>query len=233
MSAVTVKPIAHIYTDFHDKFGVPRQSGIAEETVGKIVFEKEYSSPTAFVGLEGYSHLWLIWYFSLSDNHGSWSPTVRPPKLGGNRRVGVFATRSPNRPNPIGLSSVKILKIEHDTQDGTVIYVSGADIVNNTPIFDIKPYLPYTDSHPDAKSGFSQNKDEGRVNVNFDDTVFSCVPADTKAAIISVLQQDPRPSYKSGGDRVYKMDYSNYKVMFSFDNGQIQILQIIDLNDKR
>lgn len=229
MSFISFKPIAHIETDFHDKFGVPRQSGIVEQSIGKIVFEKEFSSPTAFKGLDGFSHLWILWYFSLSERNGGWSPTVRPPKLGGNKRVGVFASRSPNRPNPIGLSCVKIVSIEHNASLGTVIYVSGADMVNGTPILDIKPYVPYADSRPDASTGFSVSSEEGLTEVCFDEAVFSDIDEDIREAIISLLAQDPRPSYKCGGNRLYKMDYSDYKITFKYDGGKIYIIDISKL----
>lgn len=230
MSVVSFKPIAHIETDFHDKFGVPRQSGIVEQSVGKIVFEKEFSSPTAFKGLEGFSHLWILWHFSLFEKSDEWSPTVRPPKLGGNKRVGVFASRSPNRPNPIGLSCVKILSIEHNTSLGTVIYVSGADMVNGTPIFDIKPYVPYADSYPNASTGFSVSGEENTVQVLYDENAFSGIDETLKDTIISLLSLDPRPSYRGGGNRLYKMDYADCKITFKYDNGKIYITEIRSLH---
>lgn len=219
-----MKIIARIYTDFKEKFGIPRQSGIAKDTVGKIVFEPEYRVPEALRGIEEYSHLWLIWNFSEAERE-DWSPTVRPPRLGGNRRMGVFATRSPFRPNPIGLSSVRLLAVE-DTAQGKVLIVSGADILNGTPIYDIKPYLAYTDSHPDAICGFADGVMNYSVEVNIPENLRNGLSDEYLAALVSILSGDPRPSYKEDGERVYGMVYGNYEVKFSVSDGILTVVEI-------
>ena len=221
----TIKPIAHIQTDFPDKFGVPRQSGIINELVSKIVFEPQYRDVNAVRGLEAYSHLWLIWKFSKVESD-QWSPTVRPPKLGGNKRVGVFASRSPFRPNKLGLSSVKIEKIEIDKAEGAVIYVSGADLVDGTPIYDIKPYLPYTDSHSEAESGFSKDAKQALVNVEFARDFENEISREILEKIKAVLSQDPHPSYKRDENRVYKMLFSEYEVYFKLSANEILVTEI-------
>lgn len=219
-----MKTIARIYTDFKEKFGIPRQSGIAKDTVGKIVFEPEYRVPEALRGIEEYSHLWLIWNFSEAERE-DWSPTVRPPRLGGNRRMGVFATRSPFRPNPIGLSSVRLLAVE-DTAQGKVLIVSGADILNGTPIYDIKPYLAYTDSHPDAICGFADGVMDYSVEVNIPENLRNGLSDEYLTALVSILSGDPRPSYKEDGERVYGMVYGNYEVKFSVSYGILTVVEI-------
>lgn len=219
-----MKIIARIYTDFKEKFGIPRQSGIAKDTVGKIVFEPEYRVPEALRGIEEYSHLWLIWNFSEAERE-DWSPTVRPPRLGGNRRMGVFATRSPFRPNPIGLSSVRLLAVE-DTAQGKVLIVSGADILNGTPIYDIKPYLAYTDSHPDAICGFADGVMDYSVEVNIPENLRNGLSDEYLTALVSILSGDPRPSYKEDGERVYGMVYGNYEVKFSVSYGILTVVEI-------
>lgn len=217
--------IARIYTDFTEKFGIPRQSGIASETVGRIVFEKEYRRPKALLGIEGYSHLWLLWHFSEAVRDG-WSPTVRPPRLGGNKRMGVFATRSPYRPNPIGLSSVKLIGIEHTQNDGDVLIVSGADILSGTPIFDIKPYLKYTDSHEDAIGGFADTVLDYKLEVDFPENLLSLVPDDKRSSLITVLENDPRPGYRADGDEEYGMKFSDFEVFFTVSNGTLIVTKI-------
>ncbi len=214
-----MKIIAKIYTDFKEKFGIPRQSGITEETVGRIVFEPEYRSPGALRGIEGYSHLWLLWDFSearleMERNGKTWSPTVRPPRLGGNKKMGVFATRSPFRPNPIGLSSVRLLGTEHTTGEGDVLIVGGADILDGTPIFDIKPYLAYTDSHPDAIGGFSDAVRDISLCVECEEELLSVVPKEKRATLIRLLENDPRPSYKDDPEREYGMLFADVEVFF-------------------
>ncbi|MBQ9938620.1 MAG: tRNA (N6-threonylcarbamoyladenosine(37)-N6)-methyltransferase TrmO, partial [Oscillospiraceae bacterium] len=189
-----LKIIGHIITDFADKFGVPRQSGIVD-TKARIVFEPEYRVAEAFRGLEGYSHLWIIWMFSKAVRE-EWSPTVRPPRLGGNKRLGVFATRSPFRPNPVGLSSVRLERIEFTKELGPVLHVSGADMVSGTPIYDIKPYLAYTDSHPDAVGGFSDSVRDHALEVVCDDALLSTLPEALQQTLPGVLAHDPRPSYQ-------------------------------------
>jgi len=207
-----MKVIAHIKTDFKEKFGIPRQSGLVSETVGKIVFEKEYQVPEAFRGLEDFSHIWILWNFSKAERE-DWSPTVRPPLLGGNKRMGVFATRSPFRPNPIGLSSVKLEKIEYTKDDGPVLYVRGADLLDGTPIYDIKPYLAYADSHPEAIGGFTEALEERKLEVKVECEDFLTIPTDKQNEIIKILEQDPTPSYKKDGEE-YGMKYGGYEVKF-------------------
>ena len=216
-----LKVIARIYTAFKEKFGIPRQSGIAD-TVGKIVFEKEYRSPEALRGIEGYSHLWLIWEFSEAKRE-RWSPTVRPPRLGGNKRMGVFATRSPYRPNPIGLSSVKLIKIQHTESEGDVLLVSGADILDGTPIYDIKPYLKYTDSHEDAVGGFADGVMDYKLTVDFPSHLIEKIESNERKNLITLLENDPRPAYREDSDAEYGMKYSNYEVFFRVKNGILTV----------
>lgn len=219
-----LKTIAHLRSDFPEKFGIPRQSGLVD-SVARIVFTPEYRNPDALRGLEQYSHLWIIWQFSEAVRD-EWSPTVRPPRLGGNKRMGVFATRSPYRPNPIGLSSVKIERIESDTKDGPVIIVSGADIMDNTPIYDIKPYLAYVDSHPDASDGFSLNQHEGTLKVILPQDIEQLFPADKKHTIIELLAQDPRPQYQNAPERVYTMSYGSDDISFTVDGDTLTVTGI-------
>ena len=193
--------IAHIRTDFPSKFGLPRQSGLVDELKGEIVFVPEYRDANALRGLSDYSHIWLIWKFSESVRD-TWSPTVRPPRLGGNTAMGVFATRSPFRPNNLGLSSVRLLGVEHTEKYGTVLHVGGADLMDGTPIFDIKPYIPYGDSHPEATGGFTDTAGEFLLNVEFPEQLLSKLPADKRDAAIGVLSHDPRPSYQRKPDRI-------------------------------
>ncbi len=211
-------PIAHIETDLDTKFGVPRQSGIARLR-GRIVFEAEYRIREAFRGLEGFSHIWLLWDFSEAHRE-KWSPTVRPPRLGGNKRMGVFATRSPFRPNNIGLSSVKLVSIDYDCADAPVLIVEGADLMNGTPIFDIKPYLPYTDSHSDAIGGFvdEAGDDVFRLEVEISDELKSKLNSDQIAALIDILSNDPRPHYQKNAQREYVMCYVGLEVKFRVEN---------------
>lgn len=220
-----LKIIARIYTDFKEKFGIPRQSGIASETIGRIVFEKEYRRPEAIRELDGYSHIWILWQFSEAVRDG-WSPTVRPPRLGGNKRVGVFATRSPFRPNPIGLSSVRLDGIEHTEEYGDILKVRGADILNGTPIYDIKPYLKYTDSHEDAKGGFSDSVLDYKLEVIFPDDLLERIESSKREALITVLENDPRPGYKNEGDREYGLNYSDYEVFFRVCDGNLTVTDV-------
>lgn len=219
-----MKIIAKIHTDFKEKFGIPRQSGIAE-LVGKVIFEPEYRNPDSLRGIEGYSHLWLIWNFSESERD-VWSPTVRPPRLGGNTRVGVFATRSPFRPNPIGLSSVELIGIEHTKNNGDVLLVKGADLLDGTPIYDIKPYLAYTDSHPDARLGFAGEALGYSLKVEIDEKLISLVPEEKRAALIKILENDPRPSYKSDIEKEYGMSFSEFEIKFSVTGGILRVTDI-------
>ncbi len=221
-----MKVIAHIYTDFKTKFGLPRQSGLVEEIEGKIVFEKEYRSPEAFRGLEEFSHIWLLWEFSESKRD-EWSPTVRPPLLGGNKRVGVFATRSPFRPNPIGLSCVRLEKIEITKAEGPVLIVKGSDLMNGTPIYDIKPYLPYSDSRPEATGGFTENLSERKLTVNIGAELLGRVPENKRQELLAVLSGDPRPSYQNDPERIYGFLFADLEVKFKVDGGILTVTDII------
>ncbi|MGN0267145.1 MAG: tRNA (N6-threonylcarbamoyladenosine(37)-N6)-methyltransferase TrmO [Lachnospiraceae bacterium] len=218
--------IAHIHTDFPAKFGIPRQSGLVEELKGRIVFEPEYRNPDAFRGLEGYSYIWLLWKFSGTKRH-SWSATVKPPRLGGNKRMGVFATRSPFRPNDIGLSSVKLERMELDSEFGPVLHVAGADLMDGTAIYDIKPYLPYTDSHPDALSGFAGDVLDYELQVDFPDCWLSMIPKEKQEAIIAVLKQDPRPSYQNIPDRIYGVEFSGFDVRFTVQDQRLTVCEVV------
>ena len=254
--------IAHIENNFTDKFGIPRQSGLVDDVISTIVFEPKYRNPDAIKGLEGFSHLWIIWMFdagfsgqpdsrkqsgssrtgsleassreihddcsdsnSAPDSNDTWSPMVRPPKLGGNMRMGVFATRSPNRPNPIGLSCVRIVEI-CDSDRGPLIKVAGADLKNNTPILDIKPYLPFTDSHPDASSGFTDSYELTPLTVHDPDGLLNDLPKDTAKAVVSLLAQDPRPSFHDDPSRIYGMKYAGYDIHFSVSGDILNITGI-------
>ena len=219
-----IKVIARIRTDFKEKFGIPRQSGIAR-TLGRIVFEPEYRVREALRGIEGYSHLWLLWEFSEAQREG-WSPTVRPPRLGGNRRMGVFATRSPYRPNPIGLSSVRLIGIEETASEGVVLTVEGADLLDGTPIYDIKPYLAFTDSHPDAIGGFADGVRDYGLKVNFSLHLLEKISEDKRDSLITILENDPRPSYKEDGEREYGMKYAENDVYFKVSDGTLTVTRI-------
>lgn len=221
----SLKIIARIKTDFPTKFGIPRQSGLIPELRGRIVFEPEYRNPEALRGLEGFSHLWLLWEFS-EVSARDWSPTVRPPRLGGNKRMGVFATRSPFRPNPIGLSSVKLEKIISDTPYGTVLEISGADLMDGTPIYDIKPYIAYTDSHPEASGGFSESVFEDTLTVNFPEELKKAMPETTVGALLKILESDPRPAYKADGERIYSFEFSNFNIKFSVKENILTVLSV-------
>ena len=220
-----MKTIARIHTDFPTKFGIPRQSGIIASLQGKIVFEPEYRNADAVRGLEDFSHIWLLWEFSEAVRD-SWSPTVRPPRLGGNVRKGVFATRSPFRPNPIGLSSVRLEKMDIDPILGPVLYVSGADLMDGTPIYDIKPYIAYTDSHPDAVSGFASTPAEYLLDVDFPDALLQHVPESQRESLVDVLAHDPRPQYQDDPKRVYGMEYGNLEVKFKVEGCRLVVVQI-------
>ena len=220
-----MKTIAHIHTDFPTKFGIPRQSGIIPSLQGKIVFEPEYRNADAVRGLEDFSHIWLLWEFSEAVRD-SWSPTVRPPRLGGNVRKGVFATRSPFRPNPIGLSSVRLEKVDIDSVLGPVLYVSGADLMDGTPIYDIKPYIAYTDSHPDAVSGFASSPAEYLLDVDFPEDLLQKVPESQRGSLIEVLAHDPRPQYQDDPKRVYGMEFGEMEIKFKVDGCRLVVVQI-------
>ena len=225
MECANMKIIARIKSDFPDKFGIPRQSGLVKELVSTIIFEPEYRNPDALRGLEDFSYLWLIWQFSKAIRE-DWSPTVRPPRLGGNVRMGVFATRSPFRPNAIGLSSVKILGIEETEKYGTVIHVAGADLMDGTPIFDIKPYVPYSDSHPDAAGGFTDTAKDFLLEVEINDTLLQKVPQEKRQALIGVLSHDPRPSYQQDSDREYGLTFAGCNIKFQVTDGKLTVIDI-------
>ena len=220
-----MKVIARIHTDFPTKFGIPRQSGIIASLQGRIVFEPEYRNPEAVRGLEEFSYIWLLWEFSKAVRD-TWSPTVRPPRLGGNVRKGVFATRSPFRPNPIGLSSVRLEKVDLDPKLGPVLYVSGVDLMDGTPIYDIKPYITYTDSHPDAVSGFASTPAEYLLEVDFPSTLLQKVPESQRESLIEVLAHDPRPQYQDDPERVYGMAFGGMEVKFKVEGIQLTVLSI-------
>ena len=224
-ASIDCKFIADIYTDFPEKFGVPRQSGLAQSLTGKIVFRPEFRNPDAVRGLEDFSHIWLIWEFSECACK-EWSPTVRPPRLGGNKRMGVFATRSPFRPNPIGLSAVKLEKIVHEKENGTVLYVKGADIMSGTPIIDIKPYLPFADSISSAKGGFAESVFDNDAVVVYDDEVLNILPEEKRCGLLDVLKGRPEPSYHNDQNRIYAMSYAGFRVKFSADSERIKLLDI-------
>lgn len=205
--------IAHIHTDFVSKFGIPRQSGLIPATEGRIVFTPPYRNPDALRGLDGFSHLWLIWQFSEAVRE-HWSPTVRPPRLGGTQRMGVFATRSPFRPNALGLSSVALTGIEQDPEQGPVLVVKGADLLHQTPLYDIKPYLAYTDSHPEAKGGFTETLHTEPLTVHCPPELLAQVVPERQAALLAVLAHDPRPRYQADPERVYAFEFSQYHIRF-------------------
>ena len=220
-----MKVIARIHSDFKEKFGIPRQSGLVPEVKAKIVFEPEYRVADALRGIEEYSHLWLIWSFSKAERD-TWSPTVRPPRLGGNKRVGVFATRSPFRPNAVGLSSVTLEEVRLHTPEGPVLIVGGADLMDGTPIYDIKPYLPYVDSHPDARGSFSDTHAGYALEVSMPDELRTKVPEDKIDALLGVLAGDPRPSYQSDPERVYGVAFAGMNVKFKVDESCLHVIGI-------
>lgn len=221
-----MKIIAHIFTDFTTKFGLPRQSGLVDEIEGRIVFEKEYRDENAFRGLEDFSHIWLLWEFSESKRE-TWSPTVRPPLLGGNKRIGVFATRSPFRPNPIGLSCVRLERIDFTKDEGPVLTVRGSDLMNGTPIYDIKPYLPYCDSKPEARGGFTETLGERKLSVNISADLLGRVPESKRQELLSVLEADPRPSYQNDPERVYGFSFADVEVKFRVSDKTLTVTEII------
>jgi len=220
-----MKIIGHIETDFKEKFGIPRQSGLVKESCGRILFEKEYNVPEAFRGLEDFSHIWVLWQFSEAVRE-SWSPTVRPPLLGGNKRMGVFATRSPFRPNSVGLSALRLDKVELTEKEGVVLHVSGADLLDGTPIYDIKPYLPYADSIPDAVGGFTEKLEERRLAVDFPADLLDKVSEDKKNALVAVLASDPRPSYQNDPEREYGMSFAEYEVKFRVEGKMLKVTDV-------
>lgn len=226
-----IKPIAHIYTDFPEKFGIPRQSGLAKSLRGRIVFEPEYRNPDALRGLDGFSHIWLIWEFSANRTTSPWQPVVRPPRLGGNSFMGVFATRSPFRPNPLGLSCVKVDSIELSTPDGPVINVLGADLMDGTPIYDIKPYIRYADSRPEAVCGYVDALEERSLKVVFPSGLSDRIADKTIIpSLMETLRLDPRPSYHNDPERVYGLSFSGYNVRFKVVEAVLTVTDIETLH---
>ncbi len=228
MENVNIQVIARMHSDFATKFGIPRQSGLIEELRSTIVFEPEFRNADALRGIEDFSHLWLIWQFSEAVRTG-WSPTVRPPRLGGNTRMGVFATRSPFRPNNLGLSSVKLLGVEQTAEFGTVLHVGGADLMDGTPIFDIKPYIPYGDCHTDATGGFTDTAGDFLLEVNFPENLLQKLPQDKQAAAIGVLRHDPRPSYQKDPDRIYGLNFAGFDIRFRVVEKHLTVLEVSKL----
>ena len=234
-NGLLIKPIAYIYNDYQSKFGVPRQSGLVDDVVSRVVLLPQYRRAEALRGLDGFSHIWLIWHFSAGFAAGkgaSWQPTVRPPKLGGNTRVGVFASRSPNRPNPLGLSAVRLLAVEHNAEDAPVLLVAGADILSGTPIFDIKPYVPYADSLPDASGGFAVPGDGHILAVDFPPALLAKVPIDKQPALCAVLAADPRPAYQKDETRLYGLSFGGLNVRFRVRGGRLTVCEISPLDKK-
>ena len=227
MDALALTVIARYHSDFPTKFGVPRQSGIVPEQRGYVVFEPAYRDRNALRGIDGYSHLWLLWGFSMTRRQEAFAPTVKPPRLGGNTRMGVFATRSPNRPNPIGLSSVRFLGTEDRSADGTVLLVSGADLADGTPIYDIKPYLAFTDSHPDAAGGFADEQFGERLRVVCPDALLSRIPAEKREALIASLRQDPRPAYQHDPDLPYGFPYAGFEIRFFVRGDELTVADVV------
>lgn len=225
METMEMHPIAHMCSDFPTKFGIPRQSGLVEELRSMIVFEPEYRSEDVLRGIEDFSHLWLIWQFSQAVREG-WSPTVRPPRLGGNTRMGVFATRSPFRPNNLGLSCVRLLEVKHTQQYGTVLIVGGADLLDGTPIFDIKPYIPYSDSRPEAAGGFTDRVGDFLLDVKFPQELLKKLPADKQAAAVGVLSHDPRPSYQRKPGRVYGLNFAGFDIRFTVEDAVLTVQSV-------
>ena len=225
----SIQAIARIRSDFPTKFGIPRQSGLVEDLRSTVVFEPEYRNPDALRGIEEFSHLWLIWQFSQAVRQG-WSPTVRPPRLGGNTRMGVFATRSPFRPNNLGLSCVRLLGIEHTREYGPVLHVGGADLMDGTPIFDIKPYIPYADAHPEAAGGFTDTAGDFLLDVDFPAELLSLLPEDKRAAALGVLSHDPRPSYQHKPGRVYGLNFAGFDIRFIVEENQLIVQEVVPGN---
>lgn len=232
MDQIIIRPIAKMQSDFPSKFGIPRQSGLVQELQSTIVFEPEFRNPDTLRGLEGYSHLWLIWQFSEAVRT-EWSPTVRPPRLGGNTRMGVFATRSPFRPNNLGLSCVRLVGVEQTPNQGTVIHVAGADLMDGTPIFDIKPYVPYSDCHTDAAGGFTDTAGEFLLKVEFPEELLARLPENKREATIGVLSHDPRPSYQRDPERIYGLPFAGFDIRFTVKGDTLQVCDVVKLSKKR
>lgn len=229
MDNILIHPIAKMRSDFPTKFGIPRQSGLVEGLESTIVFEPEFRNPEALRGIEGFSHLWIIWQFSEAVRQ-DWSPTVRPPRLGGNTRMGVFATRSPFRPNNLGLSCVQLLGVEHTSHEGTVLHVSGADLMDGTPIFDIKPYIPYSDSFPEASGGFTETAEDFILTVDFPESLLNLLPENKRQAAIGVLSHDPRPSYQRKPDRTYGLSFAGFDIRFTVKDKTLYVSEVAKLS---
>ena len=225
---ITIEPIARIKSDFSTKFGIPRQSGLVSDLQATIVFEPQYRTPDALRGMEDFSHLWLIWQFS-ENVRTQWSPTVRPPRLGGNTRLGVFATRSPFRPNNLGLSCVKLIGLEQTQEFGTVIHVAGADLMDGTPIFDIKPYIPYSDCQPDALGGFTDATPRETLQVVIAPELLNMLPESKRQAAVGVLSQDPRPSYQKDPQRIYGLPFGGFDIRFRVEENILTVIEIKEL----
>ena len=225
MNEAAMHIIARMKSDFPTKFGIPRQSGLASSLRSTIIFEPEYRSADALRGIEGFSHLWVVWQFSEAIRE-TWSPTVRPPRLGGNQRMGVFATRSPFRPNPIGLSSVQLLGVEMTEKFGCVLHVAGADLMDGTPIYDIKPYIPYCDCHPNATGGVTGTASEFLLKVDFPTPLLNLLPPEKHTAAIEVLSHDPRPSYQRKPDRIYGVSFAGFDIRFSVQDATLTVLEV-------
>lgn len=221
----SIRAIARMKSDFPTKFGIPRQSGLVDSLRSTILFEPEYRNRDALRGIEDYSHLWLIWQFSEAI-HQDWSPTVRPPRLGGNTRMGVFATRSPFRPNSLGLSCVRLLGVEDTSEFGTVLHIGGADLMDGTPIFDIKPYIPYGDAHPEAKGGFTDHAGDFLLDVHFPAELLEKVQSEKRDALLGVLKHDPRPAYQRSPERIYGLCFSEYNIHFQVTGGDLTVLDV-------
>ena len=228
MDQITICPIARMKSDFPTKFGIPRQSGLVEQLRSTIIFEPKFRNPDTLRGIGGYSHLWLIWQFSEAVRT-DWSPTVRPPRLGGNARMGVFATRSPFRPNSLALSCVRLLGIEQTESHGTVLHVGGADLMDGTPIFDIKPYIPYSDCHSDALGGFTDTAKDFLLDVRFPESLLHKLPENKQDAAIAVLSHDPRPSYQKDSDRIYGLSFAGFDIRFSVCSNVLTVHEVISL----
>lgn len=222
---ITIHPIARMHSDFSSKFGIPRQSGLVQQLESTIVFEPAYRNADALRGIEDFTHLWLIWQFSEAVRQ-DWSPTVRPPRLGGNTRMGVFATRSPFRPNNLGLSCIQLLGVETTPDVGTVLHVGGADLLDGTPIFDIKPYIPYADCHPEATGGFTDSAGDFLLSVDFPPNLLNRLPAGKREAAAAVLSHDPRPSYQRTPGRVYGLSFAGYDIRFTVEENHLQVLDV-------
>ena len=225
MENIMIQPIAKMRSDFPTKFGIPRQSNLVDDLKSVIVFEPEFRNADALRGIEGFSHLWIIWQFSEAVRQ-DWSPTVRPPRLGGNTRMGVFATRSPFRPNHLGLSCVKLVGMEHTENDGTVLHVAGADLMDGTPIFDIKPYIPYSDSFPEARGGFTDTAEDFLLHVEFPSELLEILPEDKRQAAIGVLSHDPRPSYQRKPNRVYGLVFAGFDIRFTVADKTLLVCEV-------